>query len=83
MMNERIRAVDPDYADVRFVIFQFGKSEDGTRTTIVRTEEGMDLLSLSEMESMVSATYELWHEICEGRESDARRKGTGTTGPLI
>ncbi|MDR7028018.1 hypothetical protein J2X08_002185 [Rhizobium rosettiformans] len=83
MMHERIRAADPDYAEVRFAIFQFEKSEDGARKPMLRTDEGVELFSLSEMESMVSATYELWREICEDREKDARRKGTGTTGPLI
>ncbi len=83
MMNERIRAVDPDYTDVRFAIFQFGKADDGSRRPVVHTDEGVELFSLSEMENMVNVTYDLWREVCEGRERDARRKGTGTSGPLI
>ncbi|MCW1752982.1 type VI toxin-antitoxin system SocB family DNA replication inhibitor toxin [Rhizobium acaciae] len=83
MMNERIRAADPDYAEVRFAIVQFANGEDGIRTPVIRTDEGLELYSLTELEGMVSATYELWREVCEDRERDTRRRGTGTTGPLI
>jgi hypothetical protein len=32
---------------------------------------------------MVSDTYEMWREICEGRIEDTRRKAAGTRGDLI
>lgn len=83
MMHERIRAADPDYAEVRFGIFQFAKSDDGTRTPVLRIDEGIELFSLSDLEDMVSTTYSLWRDICEEREKETRRKGTGTTGSLL
>lgn len=83
MMHERIRAADPDYEAVRFAIFQFGDVTEDRRNPMLHTDNGVALFSLDEMESMVSATYELWREVSEEREMDARRRATGTRGPLI
>ncbi|TSD85192.1 hypothetical protein FFK22_028575 [Mycobacterium sp. KBS0706] len=83
MMHERIRAADPDYETVRFAIFQFGDVNGGQRDPILHTDDGLELFSLDQMESMVNVTYELWREVCEERDMDARRKATGTRGPLI
>jgi len=83
MMHERIRAAEPDFADVRFGIFQFKDEGDEAQQAVLHTDEGLDLLSMEEMERMVSQTYELWQEICSEREAETRRKATGTSGPLI
>lgn len=83
MMHERIRAADPDYEAVRFAIFQFGDINEDRRAPILHTDDGVTLFSLGELETMVSATYALWHEVCEERETEERRKATGTRGPLI
>lgn len=83
MMHERIRAADPDYEAVRFAIFQFGDAAEGQRNPVLYTDDGVVLYSLDEMEAMVEATYSLWREVCEERDSETRRRGTGTSGPLI
>lgn len=83
MMHERIRAADPDYQTVQFAIFQFGDSTDDYRDARLHTDDGVALFPLDELEEMVSVTYELWQEVCAEREVEARRKATGTRGPLI
>lgn len=83
MMHERIRAADPDYEGVRFAVFQFGASGEDQRNPILHIDDGVALFSLDELEAMVTATYTLWQEVCEEREVEERRKGTGTRGPLI
>ena len=83
MMHERIRAADPDYEAVRLGVFQFGDVAEGQRNPILHTDENVVLFSLEEMETMVEATYSLWREVCEERDVETRRKGTGTSGPLI
>ena len=82
MMHERIRAADPDYADVRFGIFQFGDPEEDVRSPKLHADTYVSLFSLGELESMIRVTYELWREVCEEREAVARRKADGTRGPL-
>ena len=83
MMHERIRAADPDYETVRFVIFRFGDLEGNRRSPILYTDEGVELFSFVQMEEMVEATYEIWREVCQEREMEARRKASGTRGSLI
>lgn len=83
MMHERIRAVDPDYEAIQLAIFQFGDVNVDRRNPVLHTDDGIELFTIDQMETMVKATYELWREVCEEREMDARRKATGTRGPLI
>lgn len=83
MMHERIRAADPDYEAVQLAVFQFGDSGKDQRNPILHIDNGVTLFSLDELEAMVTTTYMLWQEVCEEREVEARRKGTGTRGPLI
>lgn len=83
MMNERIRAADPDYAAVRFAIFQFGDDKDDVRHPVMHTDEDVELFSLEEMEAMVATTYDLWREVCEERDMETRRKAGGMHGSLI
>lgn len=83
MMHERIRAADPDYESVRLAIFQFDEGDNERRTPRLHTDEGVELFSLEEMESMVAATYDLWREVNDEREADTRRRADGTHGPLL
>jgi len=39
-------------------------------------------LKMNDLERMVAETYEIWHEVCEGREAEARRRSRGS-GSLI
>ena len=80
MMHERIRVADEDFAEVNLSIIRFDPPNDGYRSTRIYTDKGVDLYSLSELEAMVSSTYEMWHEVCEEREREARSKPTGTEG---
>jgi hypothetical protein len=83
MMHEHIRISDPDYEDVGLVIFQFGECIDDCRAPRMYTDEGVPLYPHDVLEEMVGSTYSLWHDVCQERDADERRKGTGTSGPLI
>jgi hypothetical protein len=83
MMHERIRAADPDFEAVRFVIFQFGELSGDRRNPRLYTDDGVQLFPFNALEAMVTETYELWQDVCEERELEVRRKATGTRGPLI
>lgn len=83
MMHLRIREDNPDFRDVRLGIFQFEKTEQGPRPPRLHTDEGVELISLGDLERMVAETYEMWHDVWEGREVETRRRGDGTRGPLI
>lgn len=83
MMHERVRAADPDFEGVDLAIFQFSNSGDDQRNPVLHTDRGVSLYSLDELDAMISKTYALWQEVCEEREVETRRKGTGTSGPLL
>lgn len=83
MMHERTRAADPDYEGVDLAIFQFGDWADDQRNPVLHTDQGVTLFPLEQLDAMISATYDLWLEVCEEREDETRRKGTGTSGPLL
>jgi hypothetical protein len=82
MMHERIRAADEDFADVRLTIVQFGDPSNDRRAVRLHTDEGVELYTREELELMVASTYEMWREVLEEREAEARKRSTGT-GPLI
>jgi hypothetical protein len=83
VMHERIRAADPDFAEVSLGIFQFSLSEKGPRIPILYTDLGVTLFTFDELDQMVRDTYEMWREVCEGRAADTRRKAAGKHGDLI
>lgn len=83
MMHERTRAADPDYEGVELAIFQFGDAGNDQRNPVLHVDQGVSLFTLEQLDAMISATYTLWQEVCEEREVETRRRGTGTTGPLI
>jgi len=80
MMHERIRAADEDFAKVNLGVIRFDDNGDDGRTVRLYSDKDVELYSLDELEAMVSATYRIWHEVCEERQATARRKGTGTGG---
>ncbi|MEO0621836.1 MAG: hypothetical protein AAF183_06360 [Pseudomonadota bacterium] len=82
MMHERIRAADEDFADIGLAIIRFSDPIEGRRDARHYTDNGIDLHTLDELEAMVASTYEIWREVLEERERDARERPTGT-GPLI
>lgn len=81
IMHERIRALDPDYANVALGIFQFVPS-DGGRRAILHTDNGVDLIPFDTLDLMVRETYSMWIEVQERREAASKRR-TGTGGPLF
>lgn len=83
MMHERIRAADEDFAAVGLCIIQFGEGDDDTRPVKLHTDTEVALYALDELENMVAETYEIWREVCEGREDETRRRAGGVRGPLI
>ena len=82
MMHERIRAADEDFADVRLTIIQFGDPSNDRRAVRLYTDEGVDLYPRDQLEAMVASTYNMWWEVLEEREREARGRATGT-GSLI
>jgi hypothetical protein len=82
VMHERCLA-DPDLVDIGLCIIQFASSDDGSRSPKLYFDNGIDLLDFKTLDLMVQETYAIWREILEERETDTRRRGTGTHGPLI
>jgi hypothetical protein len=82
MMHQRIREDSPDFKAVRLGIFQFEKTDHGPRPPRLYTDDGVDLFGLDQLEQMVAETYEIWTEVCAGREAETRRR-SGTGGTLI
>ncbi|PDT73352.1 hypothetical protein [Bradyrhizobium sp. C9] len=80
VMHERIRAADPDFADVTLAIVQFARSKNGPRTPVIFTDEKIELFKFDELDQMVRETYELWTEILEGRTAETRRRSAGGGG---
>ncbi|WP_271627943.1 type VI toxin-antitoxin system SocB family DNA replication inhibitor toxin [Bradyrhizobium sp. CCBAU 11445] len=83
VMHERIRAADPDYADVALAVVQFTRTEEGPRTPVIFTDEKIELFTFDELDQMVRETYELWTEILEGRTAQTRRRGAAGGGGLF
>lgn len=80
VMHERIRAADPDYADVTLAVVQFTRTEEGSRTPVIFTDETIKLFTFDELDQMVQETYELWTEILEERTAETRRRSAGGGG---
>jgi hypothetical protein len=74
VQHERVRAADPDFAEVSLGVVQFSLSEKGPRTPIVHTDAGIELFTFEQLDVMVQDTYAVWREVCEEREAAARRR---------
>ena len=83
MMHERIRVDDDDYSRARFVILKFLESGDDIRTPVLYADDGVELFSRDQLESMVTETFELWREVYGERVSGARRAAAGRAGTLL
>lgn len=81
VMHERIRVLEPDYADVRLAVIQFAVDVQA-RNAVLHTDAGLDLFSFDDLDRMVRQTYELWWQVQHEREDEAKRS-TGTWGPLF
>jgi hypothetical protein len=80
MMHERVRAADPDFADVALGIFQFSVPKVGQRVPTLFTDHGVQLFTFEELDRMVRDTYLAWQEVCEERAATARRAVGGAGG---
>jgi len=83
MMHERIRAADPDFAEVALAVVQFALSDKGPRVPTIFTDESIALFSFDELDQMVRETYELWREVCEERAAEVRRRAGGRADGFI
>lgn len=81
VMHERIRVLEPDYADVRLAVIQFAVEGEARRATL-HSDAGLDLFGFDDLDRMVRQTYELWWQVQHEREEEVKR-GTGTWGPLF
>jgi len=86
VMHERIRMPDPDFAGVELAIIQFDVLDEAGR--LVRRPKlhiaaDLKLYDFDTIDSMVRETYEVWQAVLAEREAETRRRGTGTTGPLL
>jgi len=79
IMNERIRVPDPDFAEARLLVAQFGKQDDGKRFVRLYEASDSDLFSFDELNDMIDETYRLWIQVLAERADDARRRPTGST----
>jgi len=77
MMHERIRVPDPDFANARLLVAQFGKSGEGKRT--IKMFEETELFGFDALNEMIDETYQIWIEVLEERAEEARKKSAGTT----
>lgn len=83
VMHERIRVADPDFAAVRLAIIQFQDDGQGVRKPRLYFDSEESLFTFHDLQDMIEETYSIWIEVLEEREADVRRRGTGTSGPLI
>lgn len=81
-MHERIRALDPDFADVGLLIIQLDPAEDGRRVPRLHFDAGVELWSVDELDGMVAETYAIWREVQADQGLRARRR-TGGHGGLM
>lgn len=83
MMHEHIRLANPDFAEARLGILQFGDVVKDQRPAKLWTDVGITLYGFDELDLMVRETYDIWREVNELRESETRRKSAGGYGPLF
>lgn len=74
LMHESTRAMYADHANTRLAVVQFADAKRTTRKATIMYDDGVPLFSYDDLNRMVSETYQMWAEICEGREEDAHRR---------
>jgi hypothetical protein len=78
LMHERIRVPDPDFAESRLVVAQFGKGERGARTIRLFDAAEVELFSVDQLNEMVDETYKIWIEVLHERADEERKKAGGS-----
>lgn len=73
IMHHNIRAMDDDYANSRLAIVQFDDAKTGARAAGITYDDEFELFGYDELDQMITDTYRMWDEICEGREEDSRK----------
>lgn len=79
VQHHALRVNNPDYAEVEFQIYQFGRERH--RPIKIIEEHGRKLFSYEQLEQMIAETHDLWVKVLVGRFEEA--KATGTIGPLL
>lgn len=77
VMNERLRVLDPDFADVKLIIYQFTTPERGPRAPKPHLEGAAALFGFAELEHMVRETYDIWNDVYTRRTERERKRGGG------
>jgi len=83
VMHERIRAADPDFAEVGLAIYQFENTDEGMRPPKPHFDDGISLFGFHDLAEMTSETYAMWHEVLDEREEEVRRRAAGMKGDLL
>jgi hypothetical protein len=78
LMHERIRVPDPDFAESRLVVAQFGKGEGGARTIRLFNAAEGELYSVDQLNEMIDETYRIWIEVLHERADEERKKAGGS-----
>jgi len=76
-MNERLRVLDPDFAEVQLSIYQFATPKTGPRRPKLYAEDGGALFTFAELEHMVRETYDVWTDVYT-RRTERERKRSGS-----
>jgi hypothetical protein len=73
VMHERIRLIDPDFADAELAIIQAPKDALGVRQARVHYASSSELIPFKLLNEMIQETYAIWTKINEERVA-AKRK---------
>ena len=77
LMHERIRVPDPDFAESRLAIVQFGKGEGGARSIRMFDAADVELFSFDQLNEMIDETYKIWIEVLQERADDDKKRAGG------
>ena len=83
VMHERIRAADPDFAEVALAIYQFENTNEGMRPPKPHFDDGVPLFGFHDLAEMTRDTYELWRDVLDERDEEVRRRAGGMKGDLL
>jgi hypothetical protein len=78
LMHERIRVPDPDFAESRLVVAQFGKGQGGARTIRLFDATEGELFNVDQLNEMIDETYGIWIEVLHERADEERKKASGS-----
>jgi hypothetical protein len=81
LMHERIRVPDPDFAESRLVVAQFGKGEGYARTIRLFDAIEGELFNIDQLNEMIDETYRIWTEVLHER-ADEEKKKAGVSNPM-